>query len=108
MPSPRSRRYPTKTLSFEARLRIFCTLAALFTLSLTAAVLPLLHTSGPLLFTLLGILLVVLLIVFTAFIEAAVRPIQTLANVVAALSEEDYSFRARGASRADAVGQLSL
>jgi nitrogen fixation/metabolism regulation signal transduction histidine kinase len=37
-----------------------------------------------------------------------VRPLQTLANVVAALREEDYSFRARGATPEDAMGELSL
>lgn len=37
-----------------------------------------------------------------------VRPLQTLANVVAALREEDYSFRARGANPDDALGELSL
>jgi len=37
-----------------------------------------------------------------------VRPLQTLANVVSALREEDYSFRARGAIADDALGELSL
>jgi two-component system nitrogen regulation sensor histidine kinase NtrY len=37
-----------------------------------------------------------------------VRPLQTLANVVSALREEDYSFRARGAATDDALGELSL
>jgi two-component system nitrogen regulation sensor histidine kinase NtrY len=37
-----------------------------------------------------------------------VRPLQTLANVVAALREEDYSFRAHGATADDALGELSL
>jgi len=37
-----------------------------------------------------------------------VRPLQTLANVVASLREEDYSFRARGAVTDDALGELSL
>ena len=40
--------------------------------------------------------------------EQTVRPLQTLANVVAALREEDYSFRARGAATDDALGELSL
>ena len=39
--------------------------------------------------------------------EQTVRPLQTLANVVAALREEDYSFRARGAVADDALGHLS-
>lgn len=40
--------------------------------------------------------------------EQTVRPLQTLANVVASLREEDYSFRARGAVSDDALGELSL
>jgi len=40
--------------------------------------------------------------------DQAVRPLQTLANVVAALREEDYSFRARGAATDDALGELSI
>ena len=40
--------------------------------------------------------------------ENATRPLQTLANVVAALREEDYSFRARNAVAEDALGELSL
>jgi two-component system, NtrC family, nitrogen regulation sensor histidine kinase NtrY len=107
---PDGRRHKTKqqALSFEARLRIYCTVAAILFMGLCAWVLVLLHVSaGPLLAT-LSILLLALLLVFAALIEEAVRPIQTLANVVAALREEDYSFRARGANRDDALGQLSL
>jgi len=106
---PHSRRKPKRqSISFEARLRVFCTVAALVFMGLVATVLALFHvTTGPMLAT-LGILLLVLLLVFAAFIEEAIRPIQTLANVVAALREEDYSFRARGANRDDSVGQLSL
>jgi two-component system nitrogen regulation sensor histidine kinase NtrY len=40
--------------------------------------------------------------------EQIVRPLQTLTNVVAALREEDYSFRARGAALDDALGELAL
>jgi nitrogen fixation/metabolism regulation signal transduction histidine kinase len=40
--------------------------------------------------------------------EQTIRPLQTLANVVSALREEDYSFRARGAVLEDALGELSL
>ncbi|MGB6608140.1 MAG: ATP-binding protein [Acidobacteriaceae bacterium] len=105
---PQRRKPKRQSISFEARLRIFCTVGALILLGLSTAVLALLHvTTGPMLAT-LGILLLVLLLVFAAFIEEAIRPVQTLANVVAALREEDYSFRARGANRDDSVGQLSL
>lgn len=40
--------------------------------------------------------------------EQITRPLQTLANVVAALREDDYSFRARGGHRNDAIGDLAL
>jgi nitrogen fixation/metabolism regulation signal transduction histidine kinase len=37
-----------------------------------------------------------------------IRPLQTLANVVGALRDEDYSFRARLAVPNDALGELSM
>jgi len=40
--------------------------------------------------------------------EQTTRPLQTLANVISALREEDYSFRARGAAADDVLGELSL
>lgn len=41
-------------------------------------------------------------------LEQIVRPLQTLSNVVSALREEDYSFRAREANPSDSLGELSL
>ena len=43
-----------------------------------------------------------------ALLDQIVRPLQTLTNVVGALREEDYSFRARGAVANDALGELAL
>ena len=40
--------------------------------------------------------------------EQTTRPLQTLANVIGSLREEDYSFRARNAGPEDALGELSL
>lgn len=40
--------------------------------------------------------------------EQTTRPLQTLANVIGSLREEDYSFRARNAAPEDALGELSL
>jgi signal transduction histidine kinase len=40
--------------------------------------------------------------------ERVTRPLQTLANLIAALREEDYSIRARGASPEDPLGLASL
>jgi two-component system nitrogen regulation sensor histidine kinase NtrY len=53
-------------------------------------------------------LLVVWWILALVLHEQTVKPLQTLANVVGALREEDYSFRARGAVAEDALGELSL
>lgn len=44
----------------------------------------------------------------SALQEQVIRPLQTLSNVIAALREEDYSFRMRGAVPDDALGELSL
>src|SRR5439155_20827465 len=40
--------------------------------------------------------------------ERVVRPLQTLSNMLAALREADYSIRARGAARDDALGLAFL
>src|SRR5437763_2094066 len=48
------------------------------------------------------------LLIGTALLEHIIRPLQTLANVVGALGEEDYSFRARLAIPNDALGELLL
>jgi len=48
------------------------------------------------------------LLIGAALHDHIVRPLQTLANVVGALRDEDYSFRARQAVPNDALGELSL
>src|ERR1700752_2306899 len=58
--------------------------------------------------TLLFVEIVAWWLLAIALQENATRPLQTLANVVAALREEDYSFRARNAVPQDALGELSL
>src|SRR5262249_47912636 len=52
--------------------------------------------------------LIVCSLLAAALHEYIIRPLQTLANVVGALREEDYSFRARNAVPNDALGELSL
>lgn len=56
---------------------------------------------------LLVCLLIYLLLIAASLVEGMMRPIQTLSNVVSSLREGDYSFRARGASTADAYGELA-
>jgi len=57
---------------------------------------------------LLGIELFACLLIGAALHDHVTRPLQTLANVVGALRDEDYSFRARLAIPNDALGELSL
>ena len=52
-------------------------------------------------------LVLYLFLAAAALIEGLTRPLQTLSNVVSSLREGDYSFRARGASAPDAVGELA-
>src|ERR1700734_279950 len=52
-------------------------------------------------------LLIYLALCASALVDSFVRPLQTLSNVVSSLREGDYSFRARGASSADALGELA-
>jgi nitrogen fixation/metabolism regulation signal transduction histidine kinase len=58
--------------------------------------------------SLLVLMLVVTLILIAVLHDQIIRPLQTLTNVVSALREEDYSFRARGAAPNDALGELAL
>ena len=48
-----------------------------------------------------------MLLIAASLIEGLMRPLQTLSNVVSSLREGDYSFRARGAGSADALGELA-
>jgi two-component system nitrogen regulation sensor histidine kinase NtrY len=52
-------------------------------------------------------LLIYLALAASALVDSFVRPLQTLSNVVSSLREGDYSFRARGASSGDALGELA-
>lgn len=94
-------------LSFEARYRLFCILIAAALLALSGALLAHAGLSTPAIAGILAVFAFLLLFAFLAFYESAVRPLQTLSNVVSALREEDYSFRARAAHRNDAIGELS-
>jgi nitrogen fixation/metabolism regulation signal transduction histidine kinase len=53
------------------------------------------------------LLLLYLALVASSLVEGLARPIQTLSNVISSLREGDYSFRARGASAPDALGELA-
>ena len=109
---PRPRRLPLGTtnrrLSFERRLRIWLTALALPAMLLGGLLLADLHASLAGTVAALAVFGLAWLIAASAFAEQIIRPMQTLANVVAALREDDFSFRARGARRGDALGDLAL
>jgi methyl-accepting chemotaxis protein len=97
-----------KRLGFEKRLRLWLYLIGLPGIVLCWA---LLHANGfepAFIVLLLTLYALAWLFVVSILLEQITRPLQTLSNVVAALREDDYSFRARGAMRDDAVGDLAL
>lgn len=112
MPSrSRSRRSPnpvSERFTFESRLYIFCALLCLPIVGLLFWVMVLEHLSTAAILSILIIVALALLLGVAAFMDQAIRPLQTLANVIAALREEDYSFRARGAKYGDPFGDLAL
>jgi two-component system nitrogen regulation sensor histidine kinase NtrY len=109
-PAPRPNRLPLgrsrRRLSFERRIRARLWLLGLPTFAL--ALFALRHADAAVIAAVLLVSLAAWALIISLFMEQIIRPLQTLSNVVAALREEDYSFRARGARRDDAVGDLAL
>lgn len=95
-------------MSFEARLRVLAVCIALPSLLVCCGLLIAQHASLSLWLTLMGVILFATLIVFGLLVEHVVRPLQTLTNVVSALREDDYAFRARGSSAGDVLGELAV
>ena len=95
-------------LLYERRISLFALLVALPGIVVSAVLIWLQSwpASSKLLLSFIGLLVWGLLAM--ALHEQTIRPLQTLANVIGALREEDYSFRARGAVPEDALGELSL
>src|SRR5262245_32595712 len=93
---------------FERRVIAFTALLAAPGLVITLLLVWLLPWSSESKFAVLGAEVLVCLLLGAALHEHIIRPLQTLANVVGALREEDYSFRARNAVPNDALGELSL
>jgi two-component system nitrogen regulation sensor histidine kinase NtrY len=97
-----------RTTPFERRVRILCLFVAAPAFVLAAVLLWQAKFSWAMAETLLGGVALLSLIAAGMLLEQIIRPLQTLANVVSALRESDYSFRARGARRSDALGELAL
>ena len=110
--SARPKRFPLaaggRRLRYERRIHLWLTVFALPPVVL-AIVLVQSLTHSMLLSLAAGFALSIFwLIAATYFFDQLIRPLQTLTNVVAALREEDFSFRARGARRGDTLGDLAL
>ncbi len=97
-----------RRLSFERRLRLWLYLMGLPALLLCWILLRQHSVELPIQWIALLTLVAGWAFAISLLMEQIVRPLQTLANVVAALREDDYSFRARGGRRYDAVGDLAL
>ncbi|MGB8581797.1 MAG: ATP-binding protein [Candidatus Sulfotelmatobacter sp.] len=95
-------------LLYERRINLFSFLVALPAMIFGGILIWLQPWSAESKWGLLGAELFVWWLLAMALQEQTTRPLQTLANVIAALREEDYSFRARGAAADDALGELSL
>lgn len=109
-PNPTLRKPPRKRvrLLYERRISLFSLFVALPGMILSGVFIWLQAWSLESRFALTFIELFVWWLLAMALHEQTTRPLQTLANVIAALREEDYSFRARGAAADDALGELSL
>jgi two-component system, NtrC family, nitrogen regulation sensor histidine kinase NtrY len=101
-------RHRSGRFSFEVKLRLFATLLSVPTLGLLLWLMIVERLSTAAILSVLTIAGLAMLLAIAAFMDQVVRPLQTLANVVAALREEDYSFRARGAKPNDPFGDLAI
>jgi len=109
-PRPGARKPPRRRvrLLYERRVSLFSFLVALPTLLASGIFIWLQPWSLESRLGLIFVELFVWWLLAMALQEQTTRPLQTLANVIAALREEDYSFRARGAVAEDALGELSI
>src|ERR1700733_11150103 len=107
-PHLRSAKHRDRAIPFENRIRLLCLLVAAPAFVLAAVLLWQAKFSSGAAWTLLGGVAFLSLIAAALLMEEIIRPLQTLANVVSALRESDYSFRARGSRHLDALGELAL
>ncbi len=106
-PKPASRKKRVRLL-YEHRINLYCFLVALPGLIVSII---LVWMQSWTLESRLGLIVLELFVwwlLALALQEQTTRPLQTLSNVIGALREEDYSFRARNAVAEDALGELSL
>jgi nitrogen fixation/metabolism regulation signal transduction histidine kinase len=109
---PAARKPPTRIghfkLLYEKRIALFAILAALPGVAFGTSLIWTRDWTRDVKISLTVLEFFLWLVLTLALLDQIVRPLQTLANVVGALREEDYSFRARGAAPNDALGELAL
>jgi nitrogen fixation/metabolism regulation signal transduction histidine kinase len=102
-PSP-----PRTKLSFDKRIVLTSFLISLPGIVVAELLLWLSNYSLELKWTLTLLIAVVWLIGTSVLHGQVIRPLQTVSNMVAAIREEDFSFRLRGGSRDDSLADLIL
>ena len=107
-PKPASRPRKRVRLLYEHRVNLYCFLVALPGLIVSIILVWMQSWTLESRLALIALELFVWWLLALALQEQTTRPLQTLANVIGALREEDYSFRARNAVAEDALGELSL
>src|SRR5208283_628408 len=107
-PARTPRRSRATRLLFERRIALFAILAALPGIAFGTTFIWTSAWPRDLKAALTGLEFFLWLMLTLVLLDQIIRPLQTLANVVGALREEDYSFRARGAAPNDALGELAL
>jgi two-component system nitrogen regulation sensor histidine kinase NtrY len=107
-PSPASRFPLPASRSYERTIFRLALIGGLPAVVVSIALLIHGDYSGKVQWTLGLIIIATWLIVAALLRERVVRPLQTLSNLLGALREGDYSIRARGADREDALGLAFL
>lgn len=95
-------------LLYENRISLYSFLVALPGLLVSAVLVWMQNWSVESRLALIGVELFAWWLLALALQEQTTRPLQTLANVIGSLREDDFSFRARNATTEDALGELSL
>src|SRR5262249_43578599 len=103
-----ARQTPVKRLTHDARILLLAAAAALPAVAVAVGILWAGDYSAKLRWT-LGVIVVLAWLLFVqALRERVVRPLQTVSNLLAAMREEDFSIRARGAQPNDPLGEVLL
>jgi nitrogen fixation/metabolism regulation signal transduction histidine kinase len=106
-PNARGRK-PAVKLTHDRRVLLLAGAAALPAVAVAAGLLWAGDYSSKLRWTLAVIVVVAWLAFTQALRERVVRPLQTVSNLLAAMREEDFSIRARGARPDDPLGEVLL